>query len=397
MVLTIVAFCFLMIFYAYAGYPLTLMLLLKLGVGNRRVSSLSSDVDQTQKQSVSVIVTIRNEEEVIRDKILNTMLLRFAGGTLADAISDSSTSTELIIASDASDDSSDEIVKEYEARGVKLVRSTIGGGKEAAQKLAVTQSSGEIIVFTDAKIKLSRDALTHALAYFNDLKIGAISSVDLIEGDKESGSGEGLYVRYEMWLRSLESSFHSLVGLSGSCFAVRREVCEDFPTDIPSDFALLLKCVRLGFRGVHASNVVGTYRAVASPGAEFQRKRRTVLRGMAAFFSRIAVLNPVNYGIFSWQVFSHKLIRWLVPWFGIIAALGSLILSTSSTFFLLFSELLAVFVLLGFFGYTSKTLSRFLVFRLPQFFIISNAAIFLAWIDLLSGKRTVRWKPSDKV
>jgi hypothetical protein len=138
-----------------------------------------------------------------------------------------------------------------------------------------------------------------------------------------------------MWLRALESEFRSVVGLSGSCFAVRRHLCHTMRADIPSDFSLLLEAQQRGLRGVSAPDVLCWYRAVKSEEEEFQRKVRTVLRGITALMVCSSVMDPRRYGSFAWQVASHKLMRWLVPWFMLIATFGSLILADDSLLFLL--------------------------------------------------------------
>ena len=303
---------------------------------------------------------------------------------------------QIIVASDASDDDTDEVVKEFATRGVELVRLPERKGKETAQRAAIEVARGDIIIFTDAKIRLRTDALSRYVAYFRDPQIGAVSSNDRLESTPGGGSGEGFYIRYEMWLRSLESQFQTLVGLSGSCFAVRRQVCRNIRTDIPSDFALLIETRRQGLRGVHAPDIVATYGAVASNQAEFERKVRTVLRGITTFFASAEVMNPFKFGSFSWQIVSHKLFRWLVPFFLLVAAAASLVLAVHSTFYALISLGLFGFFTLAAIGHVSPALQKLTVFRAPLFFVIVNAAIAVAWWKFLTGQRSVQWTPSAR-
>src|SRR5262249_7258078 len=146
------------------------------------------------------------------------------------------------------------------------------------------------------------------------------SSVDRFVDDHGQVSGEGAYVRYEMWLRSVETRVNSLVGLSGSFFAARREVCRRWAPDRQSDFNTLLNSVALGLRGVQDVQSIGYYRNIVDDRREFSRKVRTVVRGLFVLGSRTGMLNPFRYGLFAWQLASHKLCRWLVP-FGMIGAL----------------------------------------------------------------------------
>lgn len=342
--------------------------------------------------AISLIVTAKNEESVIAAKIEECIGLadyykRHAGKDV-----------QIIVGSDNSSDRTNEIVRGFANSGVLLVESAGQSGKEHMQALAIERSVGEVIVFTDAKVRLAENALLQFARYFQnpESSVGAVSSNDVVEGDVTDGSGEGAYVRYEMFLRVLESEFNSLVGLSGSCFAVRRSLAADLRTDIPSDFGLLLKALALGLKGVHAPEIRCSYRSVATEEEEFGRKVRTVLRGITAFMANAGVLNPFKYGVFSFQVASHKLGRWLVPWFFILGTL----LAFVSAFTSFWACILAI-ILLDFYGavilaWKKPAMRSELIFKIPLFFVVSNLAILKAWFLYLSGKRSVSWTPSQK-
>src|SRR5207253_3578914 len=135
-------------------------------------------------------------------------------------------------------------------------------------------------------------------------------------------SGEGVYVRYEMRLRALETEVNSLVGLSGSFFAARREVCRSWAADRQSDFNTVLNSIEMGLRGVLDPDSAGYYENIADSRRERERKVRTVIRGIAVLADNLRMLNPFRYGLFAWQLASHKLCRWFVP-FAMIAAFAS--------------------------------------------------------------------------
>lgn len=378
------------ILYAYLGYPLLLKLLISYRGERalRRASSMSSGVEELP--SLSVIIAARNEEGGIAHKIEKTLQLRYGNGTAETS------GVQVLVASDCSDDGTDDIVRSFAPRGVVLARTETRGGKETAQRFAIGMTTGEIILFTDAKITLNEGALENAARYFADSDVGAVSSIDRIEESKEGGSGEGFYIRYEMWLRDLESRFNSLVGLSGSCFAVRKRIAANIRENIPSDFALLIETVRQGLRGVNAPDVIGSYKAVTSERAEFDRKVRTVLRGMAAFFQCSETLNPFRFGIFSWQIASHKLARWLVPWFLLTAALSCMVLAFHSGFYATLFLCMAALYGAAAAAYRMPDLQKSVAFKVPLFFVVVNLGIFVAWIRFLQGSRTVAWDPSKK-
>lgn len=365
------------IFYSYFGYPILLVLIRS--VRGRRVVT---GQEKSSQKSVTIIIAARNEEQVIEEKINNTLSLRVPQDV----------DVQILVASDCSDDATDSIAQSFASRGVLLVRNNVRQGKEAVQGLALQEARGEIVIFTDAKSALLPDAIEKFLPYFSDPTIGAVSSTDKVEGS----SGEGLYVRYEMWLRKLESSFQSVVGLSGSCFAVRKSVCAPWQNDIPSDFALLLNAARLQVRGVLAPDVLCTYKAAQSADAEFSRKVRTVLRGIATVFARKEVFNFFRFGWFSFQIASHKLCRWLVPWFFVLGFVGSLLMAGQADIYMLLVIAYALFVLFAALGREYETLSHHALFKLPLFFLISNYAIAVAWVRYFQGERALHWTPTTR-
>ena len=384
MIALLTLLCLFLSFYAYFGYPLVLFALIRL----RERKGISARPKGALPQSVTIIIAARNEERVIEEKIKNTFAL--------EAPEYLSAPLQIIVASDCSDDGTDAIVQSFASQGVELIRSPSRQGKEKAQALAVAQARGELIVFTDAKVKLEPQGLKRFCAYFEDSSVGAVSSVDRVEGSSSEGSGEGMYVRYEMWLRRLETAFDTLVGLSGSCFAVRKPLAEGMRVDIPSDFSLLIATRRAGLRGISAEDVICTYRAVRNEEEEFGRKVRTVLRGITTFFNATELLNPRRYGTFSWQLLSHKLCRWLVPWFLIVATFGAVSQAALSAFFLLVALGLLAFFLSAFLAYLYPHLREKIVFKVPLFFTVTNVAILIAWVRYWKGERAVVWQPSGK-
>jgi glycosyltransferase involved in cell wall biosynthesis len=367
-----------LIVYAYAGYPLAL------GAVALLHSRPVAKADVTPQ--ATFIITVYNEEKRIAEKLDNTLKLAYPRDRL-----------EILVASDCSSDRTDEIVRSYEARGVRLVRAPARKGKEAAQKLAVDAAQGEILVFSDVATILPEDALVNIVKNFHDASVGCVSSVDRFIDRDGRPSGEGAYVRYEMFLRSLETRVNSLVGLSGSFFAARRAVCRAaWSEDLQSDFNTVLNSMRMGLRGVADPDSIGYYKNIADEGKEYERKVRTVLRGISVFMRSLALVNPMRHSLFAWQLLSHKLCRWLVP-FGMIAALvssGALALSSRLYALLFLIQLVFYAVALG--GVLCKPLLRLSIVRLAAYFVLVNASIVQAWLRYFSGERLVVWEPSKR-
>jgi cellulose synthase/poly-beta-1,6-N-acetylglucosamine synthase-like glycosyltransferase len=368
-------FCVLSVFFAYFGYPISLVLLRQL----RRHGVVRGDLNLP----VTLIITAYNEEKRIREKIENTLALEYPRGQL-----------QILVASDGSTDATNDIVRSYADQGVELLEVANRGGKENAQKEAVQFARGEVLVFSDVATMLEPRGILEIVANFADPSIGCVSSEDRLLGQDGKPSGEGMYVRYEMWLRNLESEAHSLEGLSGSFFAARKEVCRDFSGEVQSDFRTLLSSMKLGLRGVCDPRAIGSYLNIADEKREFARKVRTVLRGLTVFFKHIEFLNGFRYGLFAYQYFCHKLLRWLVPFFLVGALLANAALAFSSVFFLWILVGQVLFYSLGIYGWKTQSLHG--AWKIPMYFLVVNAAIAVAWWQYLTGKRVVLWEPSQR-
>ena len=336
--------------------------------------------------SLSLIITAHNEAARIRSKLENTLAIDYPSDRL-----------EVIVASDCSTDETDDIVAEYSEKGVKLVRADARKGKEYAQLCAVRESRGDILVFSDVATQIEPGALQRLAGYFANAEIGAISSEDRFISQDGSVVGEGAYVQYEMWLRRLESGRAGLVGLSGSFFAARREVCAEWDITVPSDFNTALNCAKLGLVAITCPDVVGIYQDVKDSALEYRRKTRTVIRGMAAIASHPEVLNPFRMGaLFALQVWSHKIMRWGVPWFMLGFLMISLVMAGQHwaiDLTLLAQGLFYGIVLLGYFSRRLRSVS---LVKIPFFFVQVNVAIAHASLQFLGGKRITVWEPSKR-
>jgi len=199
-----------------------------------------------------------------------------------------------------------------------------------------------------------------------------------------------------MWLRNLESRAAGLVGLSGSFFAARKEVCEEWDINVPSDFNTALNCITKGYIAISAPRVLGFYPNLKDSNKEYQRKFRTVIRGMAAVMRRPEILNPFLLGSFAIQVISHKIMRWLVPWFMLMLFVCTCLLYSYNSFyqFMLISQ--TGFYLVAITGFFLPKLRNNLFFKLPFFFVQANIAVADAGVRFMLGKRITTWEPSKR-
>ena len=363
--------------YSYFLYPL----ILKLSPARKtRVAVVSGNMPYP---SLSLIITAHNEEERIHGKIENSLLIDYPKDFL-----------EIIVASDCSSDSTDSIVGSFGDRGVRLVRADDRMGKEYAQLCAIREAGGDILVFSDVATRIPADALRILALKFEDPRIGALSSEDRFISNDGRVAGEGAYVKYEMWLRRLESGRAGLVGLSGSFFAARREVCEEWDIYSPSDFNTALSCAKKGLVAITCPDVVGIYSDVKDPGLEYRRKIRTVVRGMTAITRHPEVLNPVQMGLFAFQVWSHKIMRWGVPWFMLLFAICTLTLAGEGLVYQIVLWLQVIFYGLAAIGWLSDNLRKNTAVRMIFFFVQTNLALAYSLLLFLAGKRMMVWAPS---
>ena len=363
--------------YAYVIYPVLLSIVSV--VRERRVDR--ADVTPP----VSFIIAAHNEQARIQGKIENTLRLEYPRDRL-----------EIIVASDGSMDGTERITRTYEGQGVVLVRTPTRRGKEYAQRCAMEIASGEILVFSDVAATLPPNAVARIVRNFHDPTVGCVSSVDHTVDAEGQSTGEGGYVRYEMLLRRLESKAGTVVGLSGSFFAARREVCRDWSSDLPSDMHTLFRAVQAGFRGVSDADSIAYYTNVPDTRREFERKVRTVLRGISLVGANLEMVNPGRYGLFAWQLLSHKVCRWLVPFALLLALVSNGLLMPHSTAYAAacLAQLVLYGVALG--GLSAKRLSVAKPVKILAFFVLSNLAILNAWYRFATGKRVTSWQPSRR-
>ena len=365
--------------YSYFLYPLILKLI---PVRKKIEGILLEDVTQPR---LSLIITAHNEEARIQEKLENTLKIDYPSQLL-----------EVIVASDCSSDNTDNIVESYADKDIRLVRADERKGKEYAQLCAIKASSGDILVFSDVATKIPADAFRLLANYFSDNRIGAVSSEDQFISNDGKVVGEGAYVKYEMWLRRQESARAGLVGLSGSFFAARREVCKEWDIYCPSDFNTGLNCAKTGLVAITCPDVVGIYKDVKDPGLEYRRKMRTVIRGITAIVRHPEVLNPFSMGLFAFQVWSHKIMRWGVPWFMLAFAIITLIQLGQGSIYTA-----ALIAQLGFYalaiaGWLSLQARENVAVRIIFFFVQTNLALAQATVMFLTGKRMTVWTPSQR-
>lgn len=370
-------------FYAYAGYPL----LLKLIAAMR--PDRPAPPQPAEWPMISITVPVYNEAAQVPGLIESLLALDYPAER-----------RQILIVSDASTDGTDDLVRAHADRGIELLRLVERGGKTVAERAAAQHLRGEIVVNTDASIRIDSGALKHLVAAFGDPSVGVASGRDISvsAAQADMNAGEGGYVSYEMAIRRLETRVSGIVGASGCFYAIRDHLHrEPLPDWLSRDFASAMIARRSGYRSVSVDDAICFVPRAGSLDREYRRKVRTMTRGMETLHHMRALLNPFRYGAFAWMLVSHKICRWLVPWGAVSAAFGLTLLAPSQTWA---AGLLSIGVLLmaaGALGWVRQKhgpLPRWLA--VPTYLIAGNIAALHAGIDAIRGDRNALWEPTRR-
>lgn len=377
-----------LLLYAYVLYPLILAFLVR---ALRRSAPYPQDDPETWPL-VTVLIPAHDEIDEIEDKLDNTLALDYPADRL-----------QILVASDASTDGTDDVVRRYQDRGVELARLEPRGGKGAAQNYALSKARGEIVVNTDATTRLHPEGLKALVRPFADPRIGVTSgrAVGVHRGSRTVAHGETRYFTYEMAIRHLESRLDSSVGASGALYAARREFFSDrYPVGLSRDFGTALVARWSGFRSVLVAEAESYVPAGGSLRREFGRKVRTMSRGLHTLWYFRRLLDPIRCGWFAFCLGSHKLARWLVyaalPW----SILSLCVLAPGSPAARLVLAGLAVAAVLGLVA-VAIALPREdrhvpSAIALLGYATVAVAAGVGAWARALRGERLDVWEPTRR-
>jgi cellulose synthase/poly-beta-1,6-N-acetylglucosamine synthase-like glycosyltransferase len=363
--------------YVYLGYPLLLLTLFKL-----RNSSPMGKADITP--AVSFIIPAYNEEKTIAQKIVNSLNLNYPKDRL-----------EIIIVSDGSTDRTNEIVKIFIEQGVKFIALDTNQGKSCAQNKAVSLACGDILFFTDANVMLRRDAARIIVNCFKDNKIGCVvGKVAYVnESDSSVSQGEGFYWRYELFLRELESKIGNLAMGSGPIMAIRRALFQTLDPNAGEDFVLPIQIVMKGYRVIYEPEAISEEILFQNtPVKMVKSKIRIVSKDLRGLYLNKEILNPFRFPLYAWGLISHKLLRWLVPYFLIVIFFANLFL-LSIPFYLSIFIVQIFFYIFSIIGYVwQKKKKPPLIFALPFSFSLVNLAALIGVGKSVAGKKSGKWE-----
>ena len=377
MALTVFWICCALLIYSYVLYPLLV------GVLAKRIGLPVAGDDVLRR--VTIVVTAYNEANCIRAKLDNLAGLEYPREQI-----------QILVVSDGSSDATEEIAAGYEVRPVRVLRVDGRQGKTACQNAAALAADGEILVFTDATTRLQADAVRAMVSKFADPQIGCVGGRLEYVSDvgNITGSGGEAYWSYEIRLRVGESSLGSLIGVSGCLYAVRKSAYRPIDPGLISDFAIAMKMQEQGLRTVLAPDAC-CYESTLEDGTrELSMRVRVGIRSLNALVRERRFLNPMKYGRFAWQLWSHKVLRYASPflWIGALAA-NIVLLSYHVAYLVMFVGQCAILAA-GVAGFMFQDRKRDLgLLTKPYYLVLTNLASLIAALRYLRGERMVVWTP----
>jgi len=381
----VLAAAVLLVAYTYFGYPLLLRL-----VGSTSPKSIPTPTDTEDWPHISFSVPAYNEEAQIDELIKSLLALDYPRDRV-----------EILVVSDASDDRTDEIVRGYADQGVRLLRMPERGGKNKAENAAAHELSSDIIVNTDASIRIAPDALKPLIAVFADPAIGCASGRDVSVGsdDDIANAGESGYVGYEMKIRDMETKVSGIVGASGCFYAIRSHLHRlPLPEQYSRDFSAALHAKEHGYRPVSVTDAVCYVPRTTSLRKEYRRKVRTITRGMQTLWHKRHLMNPIRHGWFAWMLFSHKVCRWALPWAAAAAGLALVALAMDGA---LWAQAVVaggiILLILAWIGWLrAEAASVGKIFSVPAYLVAGNVAAMHAFLRAISGGKDALWEPTRR-
>jgi cellulose synthase/poly-beta-1,6-N-acetylglucosamine synthase-like glycosyltransferase len=367
------------IFYTYFGYPL-LSLFLSLFIDH--------EIDKADiEPAVTFLITAYNEGKNIRQKLEDTLGLDYPGDKL-----------EIMVASDGSSDKTDEIVKQFAHRGVVLHRVEGRVGKTETQNRAVRVARGDIIIFSDATTHYNRDAIRKIVRNYNDPSIGAVSGKYEYVNPTGApvGLGTVLFWKYENFIKKRQARIKTITGCCGCIYSVRRSLYEPLPKDIISDLVEPLKILEKGYRIAFEPEAVAYETTEEKPDEEFSMRVRVITRGMNGLAYVRSLLNPFKYPFVAFQLISHKIIRWLMPFFLIILFVSNVLLLGIPAYRLIFLLQVVFYVSVPLAWAMHKYGKKVKFLFLPLYFCIVNLASVLAILNIIKGTKMPTWQTVRK-
>jgi len=374
------------VLYTYVGYGIVIYIFSK--IVSRRTPFVTTTAEDLPH--ITLLIAAYNEEQFIEEKILNTLALDYPQSLL-----------EVVFVTDGSSDRTPDIVRNFP--NVQLYHQPERRGKIHAVNRVMKFVKTPIVIFCDANTLLNRDALKNIVRHYQDGKVGGVAGEKRIyspDADNASGAGEGIYWKYESFLKRKDAEVYSIVGAAGELFSIRTALYEE-PAEnmIIEDFYISLRIAARGYRFAYEPDAYAMETASASVSEEWKRKVRICAGAFQAMGKLLYLLNPFRYGILSFQYVSHRVLRWtLAPLALPLILLSNVYLAAQGLWF----YQAALVAQLGFYGLALAgyrlrdkkiTIKGFFV---PYYFAVMNLAVYAGLSRFLRGRQAVTWEKAKR-
>jgi cellulose synthase/poly-beta-1,6-N-acetylglucosamine synthase-like glycosyltransferase len=335
-----------------------------------------------------MLIAAHNEQDFISEKIKNCIGLDYPQDKL-----------EIIIGSDASTDRTDEIIREHGHACVLLVPFSERRGKASVLNDLAGLARGEILIFSDANTIYRQDAILRLVPHFADQQVGGVCGqlVLLNQNGYYEAEGERFYWNYENELKRLEGKIKTVLGANGAIYAIRRELFKSLPKDkvVMDDFLIPLSIVQRGYDIVYDPEAVVYEYAAPNLKSEFQRKVRIGAANFNGIREILPLLNPAR-GFVAFGLWSHKIIRWFVPFFLLIAFVGNLFLLPRLLYQITFAAQICFYALAALSWRFSTFGRRTSIFILPYYFVVTNLALLVGFFKFLTKSQKPAWAKVER-
>lgn len=358
--------------YSYFIYPFILYIFVK----PKKVAISTSD----ELPSVDIIIAAYNEEYCIKARIENALNQNYQG------------KIQVLVASDGSQDSTGKIIEAFSDSRVQPYAFSDNRGKISVLNDLVIKSSAQILVFTDANTDFNVDAVSVLVGSFNE-NIGAVSGELILETKDNNQNQDGLYWRYEQFLKNCESELGSLLGANGAIYALKRELYIPLPKDtIVDDFCIVMNVKKQGYDVIYNNAAIAKEEVAPSLRDEYGRRVRIGSGNYKAFFANLWALSPTE-GILSWCYWSHKVLRWFAPHLMIIIFVSNVLLLNSLTY-IFFILMQISFYIVAWYGQKRINNNRQVkgIVAIISFFVSMNVALGQGFIRFCKGHKNGGWK-----
>lgn len=377
-----------LIIYTFVGYGFLLFFLVK--IRRMFIKPFIFDMEAVLP-TVTILIAAWNEEEIIEEKVFNTLNLDYPKEKL-----------QIIFITDGSTDQTADKIKKYE--GITLLHEDIRTGKMAAIKRAMQFVKNEILVFTDANTFLNEAAVKELVKHYQNEKVGAVAGEKRIMVEAladASSAGEGFYWKYESKLKKWDYELYSNVGAAGELFSIRTSLYQPIESDtIIDDHMIAMRIAEKGYIIAYEPNAYAMETSSANVKEELKRKIRMAAGGIQSILRLDKAINPFNNFVLTFQYVSHRVLRWTItPFLLILVFILNLIIAVKSG--ILFYEIIfigqVIFYAFSFLGFLLERKNiRVKALFIPYYFCIMNYAVLAGMVRYYRKNQSAAWERSKR-